>query len=193
MVALRVGIIVGLAVGLSACANRPSSIKPSFVSHERFIALECPAIRDRLVSARHDLARYSVLQEQKANNDAVGVFLLGVPFSKMSGDHEADVARAKGEIEALETAQIKNRCDSNSNTTTVAAPRMQAAPAPAPAAAVAAAGPAPAAPVAAAAPAAAAPTSTAQAQLEALRRLHADGLITQQEYETKRKKVLDGL
>lgn len=182
MVALRVGIIVGLAVGLSACANRPSSIKPSFVSHERFIALECPALRDRLVSARHDLARYSVLQEQKANNDAVGVFLLGVPFSKMSGDHEADVARAKGEIEALETAQIKNRCDNNN----FAAPRMQAAPAPA--AAVAAAGPAPSA-----APAAAAPTSAAQSQLEALRRLHADGLITQQEYDTKRKKVLDGL
>lgn len=190
MVALRVGIIVGLAIGLSACANRPSSIKPSFVSHERFIALECPAIRDRLVSARHDLARYSVLQEQKANNDAVGVFLLGVPFSKMSGDHEADVARAKGEIEALETAQIKNRCDNNNN---FAAPRMQAAPAPATAAAVAAAGPAPAAAPAAAATAAAAPTSTAQSQLEALRRLHADGLITQQEYDTKRKKVLDGL
>lgn len=186
MVALRVGIIVGLAVGLSACANRPSSIKPSFVSHERFIALECPAIRDRLVSARHDLARYSVLQEQKANNDAVGVFLLGVPFSKMSGDHEADVARAKGEIEALETAQIKNRCDNN---TTVAAPRMQTAPAPA--AAVAAAVPAQAAP--AAATAAVAPTSSAQSQLEALRRLHADGLITQQEYDTKRQKVLDGL
>lgn len=182
MVVLRVGVL-GLAVCLSACANRPASIKPSFVSHERFIALECPAIQERLVSARNDLARYSVLQEQKANNDAVGVFLVGVPFSKMSGDHEADVARAKGEIEALETAQIKNRCD------TFAAPRIQAAPAPAARAAAAvptAATPAAAAPVAA-------PTSPVQAQLEALRRLHADGLITQQEYDTKRKKVLDGL
>ncbi|WP_428000713.1 SHOCT domain-containing protein [Acidovorax sp.] len=177
MVALRVGVL-GLAVCLSACANRPASIKPSFVSHERFIALECPAIQQRLVSARSDLARYSVMQAQKANNDAVGVFLLGVPFSKMSGDHEADVARAKGEIEALETAQIKNRCD------TFAAPRIQAAPAPS-------------APTASAVPTAgaplAAPTSPVQTQLETLRRLHADGLITQQEYDTKRKKVLDGL
>lgn len=171
MVALRVGVL-GLAVCLSACANRPASIKPSFVSHERFIVLECPAIRERLVSARNDLARYSVMQEQKANNDAVGVFLLGVPVSKLSGDHEADVARAKGEIEALETAQIKNRCD------TFAAPRIQAAPAPA--------APTAAAPLAA-------PTSPVQTQLETLRRLHADGLITQQEYDTKRRKVLDGL
>ncbi|EJE49931.1 hypothetical protein PMI14_05501 [Acidovorax sp. CF316] len=174
MAALRVGIL-GLAICLTACANRPASIKPSFVSHERFVGLECPAIHERLVSARNDLSRYSVLQDQKANNDAVGVFLLGVPFSKMSGDHEADVARAKGEIEALETAQIKNRCD------TVASTRIQAAPA------LAVRGPAtPAAPVAS-------PPSSVQAQLEALRRLHADGLITQQEYDAKRKKVLDGL
>lgn len=173
---LRVGVL-GFAICLTACANRPSSIKPSFVSHERFIGLECPAIQERLVSARNDLSRYSVLQDQKANNDAVGVFLLGVPFSKMSGDHEADVARAKGEVEALETAQIKNRCD------TFAATRTPAAPAPA---ARGPAVPAPAAPVAS-------PPSSAQAQLEALRRLHADGLITQQEYEAKRQKVLDGL
>jgi len=166
MVAMRVGIL-GLALCLTACANRPASIQPSFVSHERFIALECPAIGDRLVAARSDLWRYSQMQEQKANNDAVGVFLLGVPFSKMSGDHEADVARAKGEIEALETAQIKNRCG------TSAATRIQAAPAPQ-------------------APGAG-PPSSVQTQLEALRRMHADGLITQQEYDAKRKKVLDGL
>jgi len=176
MVATRVGIL-GLALCLTACANRPASIQPSFVSHERFIALECPAIGDRLVAARSDLWRYSQMQEQKANNDAVGVFLLGVPFSKMSGDHEADVARAKGEIEALETAQIKNRCG------TSAATRTQAAPAPAarvPAMSTLAA------PVAS-------PPSSVQTQLEALRRMHADGLITQQEYDAKRKKVLDGL
>lgn len=40
---------------------------------------------------------------------------------------------------------------------------------------------------------AAAPQPSVQTQLEALRRMHADGLITQQEYDTKRKKVLEGL
>lgn len=40
---------------------------------------------------------------------------------------------------------------------------------------------------------AAAPKPSVQTQLEALRRMHADGLITQQEYDAKRKKVLEGL
>jgi DNA-binding Xre family transcriptional regulator len=30
--------------------------------------------------------------------------------SKLTGDHEADVARLKGEVEAIETAQIKAKC-----------------------------------------------------------------------------------
>jgi len=38
------------------------------------------------------------------------VFLLLVPFSKLTGDHEADVARLKGEVEAIETSQIKKKC-----------------------------------------------------------------------------------
>jgi hypothetical protein len=36
--------------------------------------------------------------------------LLGIPFSKLSGDHEADVAKWKGEVEAIDTAQIRKKC-----------------------------------------------------------------------------------
>lgn len=31
-------------------------------------------------------------------------------FSKLSGDHEGEVARLKGEVEAIETARVKSRC-----------------------------------------------------------------------------------
>jgi hypothetical protein len=61
-------------------------------------------------NARAELVKVSDMQNSKATGDAWGVFLLGVPFSKLSGDHEADVAKWKGEVGAIETAQIKHKC-----------------------------------------------------------------------------------
>ncbi|MBC7917800.1 MAG: hypothetical protein H7Y28_08320 [Rhodoferax sp.] len=50
------------------------------------------------------------MQDTKANLDAATVFLVLIPASKLSGDHAGDVAKYKGEVEAVETAQIKNGC-----------------------------------------------------------------------------------
>ena len=101
--------VVAAAI-LMGCANRPESIRASFVSHERFIDLDCTQLTTKLADTRAELDKYSKMQDSKANGDAFGVFLLGIPFSKLSGDHEGDVARLKGEIEAIETAQIKRKC-----------------------------------------------------------------------------------
>jgi hypothetical protein len=103
------GVTLCLAV-LGACANRPESIRASFVSHEKFSHLDCTALATRMGDTRAELAKFSKMQDDKANGDAVGVFLLGIPFSKLSGDHEGDIARLKGEVEAIETVQIKSRC-----------------------------------------------------------------------------------
>lgn len=103
--------ILALAIlTLAACANRPESIRASFVSHEKFVHLDCTQLATRKVDTQAELAKISKLQDQKATGDAVGVFLFGIPFSKLSGDHEGEVARLKGEIEAIDTAQVKNRC-----------------------------------------------------------------------------------
>lgn len=95
---------------LAACANRPETIKASFVSFEKYLDHDCAILDTKMGAARATLVKHSELQNSKANGDAWGVFLLGIPFSKLSGDHEADVAKSKGEIEAIETAQIKRKC-----------------------------------------------------------------------------------
>jgi hypothetical protein len=59
---------------------------------------------------KEELVRMSKLQDEKATGDAIGVFLILVPVSKLTGDYEGDVARLKGEVEAIETAQIKAKC-----------------------------------------------------------------------------------
>lgn len=99
------------AIGaLSACASRPESIPASYVSHEKYTHLDCAQLATRMTDTRAELDKYAKLQDSKATGDAWGVFLLGIPFSQLSGDHAGDVARLKGEVEAVDTAQVKNQC-----------------------------------------------------------------------------------
>jgi len=63
-----------------------------------------------MTDARAELTKVSALQDSKATGDAWGVFLILVPISKLTGDHAGDVAKWKGEVEAIDTAQIKNKC-----------------------------------------------------------------------------------
>ena len=106
----RIFFSAALLAMLGACANRPESISASYVSFEKYMDGDCEGLATKMGGARATLAKHSEAQNSKANGDAWGVFLLGIPFSKLSGDHEADVAKWKGEIEAIETAQIKKEC-----------------------------------------------------------------------------------
>jgi hypothetical protein len=50
------------------------------------------------------------MQDTKANVDAATVFFVLIPASKLTGDHAGDIAKYKGEVEAIETALIKTNC-----------------------------------------------------------------------------------
>jgi hypothetical protein len=74
-----------IAIGLLAgCATPPGRIKPLAY------ASNCPA------NAAQQLAALSTVQQSAATNDALGVFLIGLPVSSMTGgDHEAEIAHLK--------------------------------------------------------------------------------------------------
>lgn len=104
-------LLVFVAVAsVLGCASRPESIPASFVSHEKFIDLDCPTLATKMTESKAELARVSELQDEKATGDAVGVFLVLIPVSKLTGDYAGEVARLKGQIEAIDTAQVKNKC-----------------------------------------------------------------------------------
>ncbi len=103
-------LVLGLAVAVVGCATRPESISASFVSHEKYMGQNCAQLTDSMADARAKLADYSKQQDSKANIDAATVFFVLIPASKLSGDHAGDVAKYKGEVEAIETAQIKTSC-----------------------------------------------------------------------------------
>ena len=99
-----------LAAPVSSCANRPESIKATAVPFEKYAGLSCTELATRLADAHGRLAEVSRKQDSSANADAVGVFLVLIPVSKLTGDHEADVSTAKGEVDAIGIAQIRAKC-----------------------------------------------------------------------------------
>jgi hypothetical protein len=103
-------LALGISVTVVGCATRPESISASYISHEKYMGQTCPELTDSMADARTQLSKYSDMQNTKANVDAATVFLVLIPASKLSGDSAADVAKYKGEVEAIETAQIKSSC-----------------------------------------------------------------------------------
>ncbi len=95
---------------ITSCASRPSSIAASYVSHEKYMDYSCTQLATKMSDARGELQKYSDMQNSKANLDAGTVFFVLIPASKLSGDHEGDVAKWKGEVEAINTAQQKLKC-----------------------------------------------------------------------------------
>ena len=157
-------LLICFLLTIVGCASRPESIPASHVSHEKYIDNDCEVLYGKLSSAQSELARYSDLQNSAANSDAVGVFLLGIPFSKLSGDHAGNVAKWKGEIEAIETAKIKNKCNEPRTAKTVKtqSPEIQTT-----------------------------KQSSIEERLRQLNNLKKDGIISDEEYQSKKRELLD--
>jgi hypothetical protein len=109
-ISLKLVTLFIAAAAITGCATRPESIPASYVSHEKYMGQTCSLLTDTMADARAKLAEFSKLQDSKANMDAATVFFVLIPASKLSGDHAGDVAKYKGEVEAIETAQIKTGC-----------------------------------------------------------------------------------
>ena len=106
----KIALVLAISSVTAGCATRPESISASFVSHEKYMGKDCTSLTLDMSNARSELAKFSSMQDSKANLDAATVFFVLVPASKLSGDHAADVAKFKGEVEAIETALIKTNC-----------------------------------------------------------------------------------
>lgn len=96
---------------LSGCAKKPESIAASYVSANTYQDFTCKQLAEE--SQRLEAA-YVVAAKQQENartNDTVGVILLGLPVSSLSGDNIApEIARLKGERNALYSASRTKGC-----------------------------------------------------------------------------------
>ncbi len=106
-------IVVTVSVGLLAgCAKRPDSIAAIPMETAQYQNLSCRGLAQEETKIRNDLDALSAQQNSAADSDAVGVFLLGVPWSSMSGnDKEAAIAVAKGRLDAIDIVQVGKNCE----------------------------------------------------------------------------------
>ncbi len=100
----------------AGCATRAENISAAYVSPIQYQSFTCSQVQEEAarVSARAAVA--SGAQDQKATNDAVatgvGVVLFWPALFLIKGDAASaqEVAQLKGDMEAIEQANIQKKC-----------------------------------------------------------------------------------
>ncbi|WP_300439293.1 hypothetical protein [uncultured Mameliella sp.] len=95
--------VICAVIAVSACAPLPSQIKPTPAQND-YSGLSCKAAIARLAQEETKLAKLTAEQEKSARNDAIGVAVVLVPVSSVSGkNRKKDIAVSKGEVIALKS------------------------------------------------------------------------------------------
>ena len=108
----RIGMACAcLLVSLGGCAKSPESIAPAYVSPLQYSQLDCKQLSQESARIEQALSQVSEQQRNARTNDTVGVILLGLPVSSLSGGNVSDqVAKVKGEQETLRKVMIEKKC-----------------------------------------------------------------------------------
>lgn len=94
--------IAALPLALSACAQNPASIAPVSMGNA-YATHNCQQARADLIIERDVLAALEGKQRGAVAGDALGVFLIGVPVSSLTGgDVAGQISASKGKVMALE-------------------------------------------------------------------------------------------
>jgi len=101
---------------LSGCASQPDKISAAYVSPLQYTSYSCQQTKAELLRVNRKVVEVSGVQEDEANKDAVAmgvglVLFWPALFFLMGDDKKDELARLKGEYEALETAAIQKECD----------------------------------------------------------------------------------
>jgi hypothetical protein len=107
---------VGLGlVAMAGCAKRPDAIVPVDIPMAAYQNLDCKRLAGEVIAENEKLAALSKAQNSAATGDAVGVFLIGVPMSSVTGgDKEGSIAVSKGKVQALQNASLAKGCNKSS-------------------------------------------------------------------------------
>ncbi|TCS66639.1 hypothetical protein EDD52_102457 [Primorskyibacter sedentarius] len=99
------------AMLVAACAKQPENIAAVEIGQNEYRGYSCKQLSDTKLAQAQNLENLSAAQKSAASGDAVGVFLLGLPVSSMSGnDKETAIAVAKGHIQSIEREQARKNC-----------------------------------------------------------------------------------
>ncbi|MCW5694073.1 MAG: hypothetical protein KIT48_17080 [Pseudolabrys sp.] len=101
---------------LTACAKEANQVGATYVSPVLYEAYTCPQLAEEAQRVSARAAQSSGVQDQKATNDKVAmgvglvIFWPALLFTKGNDENTAELARLKGQMDAIEQASIKKRC-----------------------------------------------------------------------------------
>lgn len=107
---MRRGMVVlsAACMFVVGCAQPAERIEPAAISTAKYEGWNCQKLAREKAFVDEALVRTSATQDRAASNDALMVFLIGVPTS--GGGVTGEVARLKGEQEALRRALVERNC-----------------------------------------------------------------------------------
>jgi hypothetical protein len=95
----------------AACAKPPEEIAAADIGPNPYARYSCKSLTQEETSLTQSLENLSAAQKNAASGDALGVLLLGLPVSSMSGnDKEAAISITKGRLQAIDTVQAQKGC-----------------------------------------------------------------------------------
>lgn len=113
---LTMAAIAAGASILSACAKDASEVGATYVSPVAYDTYSCPQLSEEAQRVSARAAQAAGVQDQKSTNDkvAMGVGLIifwpALLFTKGNDENTAELARLKGQMDAIEQASIRKRC-----------------------------------------------------------------------------------
>jgi hypothetical protein len=114
----KFNLLIIVATGfLAGCASRAENISAAYVSPFQYEKYSCDQLREEAGRISSRAAQVAGLQDTKATNDAVatgvGVIIFWPALFLIKGDATtgAELARLKGEMEAIEKVSITKKCN----------------------------------------------------------------------------------
>lgn len=109
------GCLVAVVASLGGCASSPESVSSSYVSPLQYQSYDCDQVAQEMHRITHKVQEVTGVQSSKASGDAVAVtasllFWPALLFLAAGEDKSAELARLKGEAEALEQAAVQKKC-----------------------------------------------------------------------------------
>lgn len=103
------------AITLAACAPDPATVAPSYVSPTAYAGITCPQLNAEATRLSARLAQVTGDQQAAAEADAVNtaislILFWPAVFFVGGGDQSAELARLRGEAEALRIAAMEKGC-----------------------------------------------------------------------------------
>jgi hypothetical protein len=111
-----VSCVVAAAIAVAGCAKGPDSISATYVSPIGYQHYSCEQIAAEATRLSNKASELAGIQQKKANSDAVamgvGLVLFWPAMFMIRGNDEktAELARVRGEMEAIQQASIEKNC-----------------------------------------------------------------------------------